>query len=277
MPDGSNATGGLDAAGQQNLRDWVTAGGVLVGVRRAHRIARAAGLTSTTEKEPPDGYIVLGSHFRVDVDDASPVALGRPSEDFQFNNDDPLLNPSTTGVNVLTYPSDDRFWSNGYTENADALKGTVALIDEPIGDGHAVLFAYNPLFRAYNESGLHLVANALLYPAAGPALTKVRDETQDGASPGARAEIRRAEAQAPPRDLGGSWRAIRLSVSEAQSAAALAVVRRYAEPAAVERSRGTVTIVLANPDGLQVDEHPFARTLLRSLQSQGVRLRAAVL
>ena len=51
----------------------------------------------------------------------------------------------------------------------------------------------------------------------------------------------------------------------------------YAEPAAVERSRGTVTIVLANPDGLQVDEHPFARTLLRSLQSQGVRLRAAVL
>ncbi len=85
--------------------------------------------------------------------DASPVALGRPSEDFQFNSDDPLLNPSTTGVNVLT----------------------------------------------------------------------------------------------------------------------------YAEPAAVERSRGTVTIVLANPDGLQADEHPFARTLLRSLQSQGVRLRAVVL
>jgi hypothetical protein len=277
VPDGSSATGGLDAAGQQNLRDWVAAGGVLVGIRRAHRVARSAGLTSTTEKEAPDGYLVLGSHFRVDVDHASPVALGRPREDFQFNNDDPLLNPSTTGVNVLTYPSDDRFWFNGYTENADALKGTVALTDEPFGDGHVVLFANNPLFRAYEESGEHLVANALLYPEAGAALKTLRSESQDGASAAAQAKIRRAEAQAPPRDLGGSWRAIRIAVSEAQSDAALAVVRRYAEPAAVEHSRGTVTIVLANPEGLQADQHPFARELLQSLRSQGVRLRAAVL
>jgi len=277
VPDGSNPTGGLDAAGQQNLRDWVAAGGVLVGFRRQHRLARAAGLTSTTEKEPPDGYLVLGSHFRVDVDNASPVGLGRPSEDFQFNNDDPLLNPSTTGVNVLTYPSDDRFWFNGYTENADALTGTVALTDEPFGDGHVVLFANNPLFRAYEESGEQLVANALLYPSGGPALTKLRKRTEDGASTGARSEIRRAEAQAPPRDLGGDWRAIRVSVSDAQSAAALAVVRRYAEPAAVERSAGTTTIVLANPQALQADQHPYARAMLRALRSEGVRLRAAVL
>ena len=66
---------------------------------------------------------MLGSHFRVDVDHASPVALGRPREDFQFNNDDPLLNPSTTGVNVLTYPSDDRFWFNGYTAERRRAEG----------------------------------------------------------------------------------------------------------------------------------------------------------
>ena len=220
---------------------------------------------------------MLGSHFRVDVDHASPVALGRPREDFQFNNDDPLLNPSTTGVNVLTYPSDDRFWFNGYTQQADALKGTAALTDEPYGQGHVVLFAYNALFRAYEESGEHLVANALLYPAGGPALRTLRDETVDGASPGAKSKIRRAEAQAPPRDLGGSWRPIRLSVSEAQEGAALAVVRRYAEPAAVERANGAVVIVLANPEGLQADEHPFARDLLRALRSEGVRLRSAAL
>jgi hypothetical protein len=66
-------------------------------------------------------------------------------------------------------------------------------------------------------------------------------------------------------------------VPAAQEAAALAVVRRYAEPAAVERSGGAVVIVLANPKGLQVDEHPFARTLLRALRSEGVQLRSAVL
>jgi len=277
VPDGSDPTGGLTAQGQQNLRDWVAAGGVLVGLRRAHNVARSAGLTSTTVKAPPEGYLVLGSHFRVDVDDASPVALGRPREDFQFNNDDPLLNPSTTGVNVLTYPTDGRFWFNGYTENADALKGTVALTDEPFGQGHVVLFAYNPVFRAYEESGEHLLANALLYPTGGPALTTLRRETVDGTSRAARPDLRRAETQAPARDLGGSWRAIRLSVSEPQSAAALAVVRRYAEPAAVERSRGNVVIVLANPGGLQADEHPFARNLLRALRAEGVQLRSAVL
>ena len=277
VPDGSNPTGGLTAQGQQNLRDWVAAGGVLVGLRRAHNLARAAGLTSTTVKDPPEGYLVLGSHFRVDVDHASPVALGRPREDFQFNNEDPLLNPSTTGVNVLTYPSDSRFWFNGYTENADALKGTAALTDEPFGSGHVVLFAYNPVFRAYEESGEHLLANALLYPSGGPALKTLRDETVDGASPGAQPQLRRAEAQAPARDLGGAWRAIRVSVPAAQEAAALAVVRRYAEPAAVEHSGGAAIIVLANPEGLQADQHPYARALLRALRSEGVTLRSAVL
>ena len=137
-------------------------------------MARSAGLTSTTVKPQPPGYLVLGSHFRVDVDHASPVALGRPREDFQFNNGDPLLNPSTTGVNVLTYPSDGRFWFNGYTQQADALKGTAALTDEPFGSGHVVLFSYDPVFRAYEESGEHLLANALLYPSGGPALTTLR-------------------------------------------------------------------------------------------------------
>ena len=36
-------------------------------------------------------------------------------------------------------------------------------------------------------------------------------------------------------------------------------------------------IVLANPAGLQADEHPFVRDLLRALRAEGVRLRSAVL
>jgi hypothetical protein len=247
---------------------------VLVGLRHAHNVARSAGLTSTTVKPTPAGYTVIGSHFRVDVDHASPVALGRPREDFEFNKEDLLLNPSTTGVNVLTYPSDDRFWFNGFTKQADLLKGTAALTDEPYGQGHVVLFAYDPVFRAYEESGEHLLANALLYPTGGAALRTLRRETVDGSSRAAQPRIRRAEAQAPPRDLTG---AIRLSVGETQADAALAVVRRYAEPAAVERVGGAVTIVLANPEDLEADEHPFARSLLRALQAKGVRLRSAVL
>ncbi|RQX13060.1 carboxypeptidase, partial [Micromonospora ureilytica] len=165
VPDGSSATGGLTAAGQANLRDWIGRGHTYLGLRNeGTRVARAAGLTSTTEKTKPADYLVIGSHLRVDVDQDSPVASGRPAEDFEFNNSDPILTPSTTGTNVLTYPTGDNFWANGYTVGAETLKGTAAVVDEPTGAGRAVLFAFNPLFRAYNENGLHLVANALLYP-----------------------------------------------------------------------------------------------------------------
>ena len=121
------------------------------------------------------------------------------------------------------------------------------------------------------------MANALLYPTGGPALTTLRKETVDGTSRAAQPEIRRAETQAPARDLGGSWRPIRLTVPDAQAAAALAIVRRYAEPAAVEHADGAAVIVLANPEGLQADEHPFARDLVRALRTEGVRLRSAAL
>ena len=68
-----------------------------------------------------------------------------------------------------------------------------------------------------------------------------------------------------------------MSVPAAQEAAALAIVRRYAEPAAIEHANGAAIIVLANPEGLQADQHPYSRAMLRALRSEGVTLRSAVL
>jgi hypothetical protein len=276
MPDGGGTTGGLDATGMQNLRNWVAAGGTYIGFRNlGTRLARTAGLTTTTEKAKPAGYLVLGSSFRVDADHASPVAAGRPAEDFVFNNNDPLLNPTTTGVNVLSYPSGSRFWFNGYAEQADAVRGTVALTDEPYGAGHVVLFANNPLFRAYEESGEHLVANAVLYPSSGAALRALRTATEDTAS--AAADVARARAQEEAPNLGGEWRPITIEVAEPQLGAALRVVERYASPASVGRADGSAFIVIANRKGRQADEHPFARDLLQDLRSSGVDIRTAAL
>ncbi|WP_329107472.1 M14 family zinc carboxypeptidase [Micromonospora sp. NBC_01699] len=271
VPDGSNATGGLTATGQANLRAWISAGGTYVGLRnQGTRMARSAGLTSTTEVTKPAGYTMVGSHLRVDVDHDSPVALGRPAEDFEFNNGDSVLRPSTTGVNVLTYPSDDRFWHNGYTVGEDLLKGTVALVDEPTGDGHAVLFAFNPLFRAYNESGLHLVANALLYPS-GDAPKTLRRMT-DAVSPD-----RAAAAAAPaPENLGGQWRPITIEVAAADQAKAEAVIGKYTGDARASVANGSTFVVIPNPDGLQSDEHPYLGDLVRELRTAGIPVRSLV-
>jgi hypothetical protein len=274
VPDGSSSTGGLDAQGLANLKAWVTAGGTYIGLRNeGTRIARATGLTSTTEKAKPTGYQVIGSHFRVDVADDNPVALGRPAEDFQFNNGDPILNPSQTGVNILTYPSDDTFWANGYTVGADSLKGTAALVDEPTGAGHAVLFAYNPLFRAYNENGLHLVANALLYPAAAAS-----QQQQRTAAPQADVEALRTTAEkAPePANLGGEWRPITIQVADADLARTQSVIKQYTDTATTAEADGSAYITIPNPEGLTAEEHPFLRDLVQKLDSTGIPLRSVV-
>jgi hypothetical protein len=265
VPDGGSATGGLTAAGLANLQSWVTAGGTYLGLRNeGTRVARAAGLTSTMEVAKPAGYQVLGSHFRVDTDQASAIALGRPGEDFEFNNSDPILSASTTGTNVLRYPSDDRFWSNGYTVNAEVLKGTAALVDEPLGAGRAVLFAYNPLFRAYNESGIHLVANALLAPPA------------TGAPAQASRQRQAAKSAAVEPNLGGEWRPITIEVPAAERAQAAAVVEAYTGTAQVSEAGGSAYFLIPNPDGLQADEHPFLRDLVSDLRARQIPLRSVI-
>ncbi|WP_436530776.1 M14 family zinc carboxypeptidase [Actinoplanes sp. HUAS TT8] len=268
VPDGSNATGGLTAAGQANLRNWIAQGHTYVGLRNeGTRLARAAGLTSTTEKAKPADYLVIGSHLRVDVDTTSPVATGRPAEDFQFNNGDPILTPSTTGTNVVTYPSDDTFWHNGYTVQADTLKGSSVVVDEPTGAGHAVLFAFNPLFRAYNENGIELVANALLHPAGPAAL-------QRSASPDAARAAAAAQPVAP--DLGGEWRPIRIQVATADLARTRSVISRYTTTATSAVVGDSAYLTIPNPEGLQADEHPYLRDLVSALKSTGIPLRSVV-
>ncbi|GAB3336208.1 M14 family zinc carboxypeptidase [Micromonospora halotolerans] len=272
VPDGSSATGGLTAAGQANLRNWIAQGHTYVGLRNeGTRMARAAGLTSTTEKTKPADYRMIGSHLRVDVDGSSPVALGRPAEDFEFNNSDSILNPSSTGTNVLSYPSDDTFWANGYTMRSDVLKGTVALVDEPTGGGRAVLFAFNPLFRAYNENGLHLVANALLYPS-GAAADRATPRRTTGVEP-ARAA---AAAQPVADNLGGEWRPITVEVAAGDRGRAEAVVARYTDTARVSAADGSAYLVIPNPAGLQADEHPFLRDLVGALRDAQIPVRSLV-
>ncbi|MFG3555938.1 M14 family zinc carboxypeptidase [Micromonospora sp. NPDC047557] len=268
VPDGSSATGGLTAAGQANLRNWIAQGHTYVGLRNeGTRLARAAGLTSTTEKTKPADYLVIGSHLRVDVDTDNPVALGRPAEDFEFNNSDPILNPSTTGTNVLTYPTGDTFWANGYTVGADTLKGTAAVVDEPTGAGRSVLFAFNPLFRAYNENGLHLVANALLYPPGAPDARR---------TPGT--DAARASAAAAPvaADLGGGWRPTTIEVAATDLARTRAIVERFTTDARTSAKGTSAYVVIPNPQGLQADEHPFTADLVRALRAAGVPLRSVV-
>ncbi len=167
----------------------------------------------------------------------------------------------------MTYPSDDTFWYNGYTVQADTLKGTSVVVDEPTGAGRAVLFAFNPLFRAYNENGLELVANALLAPAGTPSVQRTL-------SPGtARAA---AAAQPAPPNLGGEWRPARIQVAVTDLARTRSVVGRYTTTATTATVGDSAYLTIPNPDGLQPDEHPYLRDLIADLKAAGIPLRSVV-
>ena len=82
---------------------------------------------------------------------------------------DDFLRPSRDGENVAVFPTTGSFVRAGFTWPGNTerlLRGTAFLIDEPLGSGHVVLFANEPLFRGWWRALDRMVLNALVLGAA---------------------------------------------------------------------------------------------------------------
>ena len=81
-----------------------------------------------------------------------------------------FFKPSETGANALTFEGDklkiSGFFWEGNTEQL--LRGSSALIDEPIDAGHVILFNFEPGFRMIWTSTVRLLLNAIIYGPAQP-------------------------------------------------------------------------------------------------------------
>ncbi|MEW6455630.1 MAG: M14 family zinc carboxypeptidase [Acidobacteriota bacterium] len=53
-------------------------------------------------------------------------------------------------------------WLSGLVKNEQELDGKVAIMDVPFGNGHVVLFNFNPLYRYMNQCNFNFVYNAIL-------------------------------------------------------------------------------------------------------------------
>ena len=75
-----------------------------------------------------------------------------------------MLKPSEKGDNPVAFVGDSLLLSGfvwpGNTERL--LKGTVWAASEQLGRGHVVLFASDPLFRAFWRGPARLLTNAML-------------------------------------------------------------------------------------------------------------------
>ncbi|MEU9887364.1 M14 family zinc carboxypeptidase [Sphaerisporangium sp. NPDC051011] len=263
VPNGpaASASAALGQAGRDALKAWVSGGGRYVGWAGGAQLAALAGVSTATFTAPASD--VPGSLFRVNVA-SGPLAAGVGRTAWSFYSYDPLMRASDPAQVVASYPaatSPDWFVS-GFQVGAEELGGTAAVLDEPVGAGHAVLFAADPNFRAFTDGTARLVVNAIAadLPSAAAARTLA-------AAPKAAAVV--------PADHEA---AIRVTVAAADRAKVAAALTGFGATWIEQAGpSGSVRFVVDNPEGLAADEHPWAAQLPATLRTAGVTPVAVVL
>ncbi|GII89824.1 M14 family zinc carboxypeptidase [Sinosporangium siamense] len=257
----------LGEAGRTALRAWVSGGGRYVGWDGGAQLAALTGVSSATFTAPTSD--VPGSLLRVNVADG-PLAKGVGRTAWQFYGYDNVMRPANPAHAAVSYPaagSPDWFVS-GFQIGAAELAGTAAVVNEPVGSGHAVLFAADPNFRAFTDGTAKLVVNAITADLPGAA-ADTRARAAQGGSPEAAA----AAAAIPDGDSP-----IRLTVKAADKEKAAAVLSGLGGTWTEQEASGdAVRLVVANPEGHGMHEHPWAAKLPGALRAAGVSPLALVL
>jgi hypothetical protein len=246
----------LGPDGAAAVRRWVEDGGHWVSWREGTRLAALLGVSTVQLAAPTSA--VPGSLFRVRVDDDTPLRRGVGREAYAFYEfDDVMTATSPTHVAVEFPPADSGDWFvSGFAEGAEELGGTAAVVDERRGRGRATVFSVEPNFRAFTDGFQKILRNTLFSDEAASARV-----ARAGAATTARAAARLVPAGAS---------AIRLAVEPASASRATAVLDRFGARYQVQRSRGRVAFLIANPQELIGHEHPFATRLPGALERAGV-------
>jgi Zinc carboxypeptidase len=266
VPNGSDtdAAEALGPAGRQALVDWVAGGGRYVGWQGGTRLAAALGITTATLAEPTSD--IPGSLLRVRVDRDSPLAddVGRFA--WAFYAYDLVMRASDPAQVAVAYPPADHpdFFASGFAAGEEELGSTAAVIDEPVGDGRAVLFSFEPNFRAFTDGTQRLLRNAVLGPAPAGA---------EAVGAAARAgQVARSKAAAGR--LSELERPLRVTVAASGAAETERLLRGFGARFETRRAAGQVRFAVANPRGLAADEHPFVAELARQLRARNLPVRA---
>jgi hypothetical protein len=270
-----SSTSDLTAAENQ-IDTWISAGGIYVGTSRTGTtggtpFAISNGYTTSTAANV-SGLQIPGTIFRVkEGPGASPTTLGA-SDPFAYwyHLGERRMTLSTTGANAMVFPSAaPEFFTSGYATGHDPLKGSAALVDEARGSGRVILFSGEPNFRGFVEGASFFMANSLIYPLGAAPLTV------DTASAAAASDVAAAAASVTAET--GPGRPIRIEVPAAEANAALAVLQGFAQGVRVEEAHGSAFLEISNPQGLDMEEHPFSTQLIPALDSAGVTVRSAIL
>src|SRR5262249_38710143 len=158
--------------------------------------------------------------------------------------------------------TDPAFGASGLGEGIGHLSGTSAVADEAVGNGRSVLFAFDPLYRAWTQGTERLVWNAIMGPnptvARGLALR----------SPDRVAAIRVAREAAVAVSPFDS--ATRIAVAKRDARVTRRLLGSYGLTGKRIHMGGTILFLIQNRRALDAEEQPFFAPLLIDLKQAGV-------
>lgn len=188
-PEPDEYAGGIGAEGVRNLREFVERGGILATINGASDFAigqLGVGAQNVLQDVPVSQFYCPGSILHVEVDNNSPLAYGMPRESMAWFLRSPAFTrgylgvarpqtgPARTFTNVsdapsatvvMTYPSANPLMS-GWLLGEGFIENRAALVDAPLGNGHVILFGFDPLYRAQAYATFKVLFNAIFYPRA---------------------------------------------------------------------------------------------------------------
>jgi hypothetical protein len=180
MPD--EFTGGIGRTGVNNLRTFVLQGGTLVALNDASGFAidrLGVNARNVLREAANKDFYGPGSILRVNVDPNHPIGYGMDRDTAIWFEHSPafaatFVNSGADPVTVASYPDGNPLMS-GWLLGDSLLYGRSAVLDAPLGRGHAVLFGFRPQYRGQSYGTFKLFFNSLYYfgeqeqaPAAAP-------------------------------------------------------------------------------------------------------------
>lgn len=176
----------LDEADVKKIKDWVKAGGVIIGMRSAvqwlsdqellgAKVSQTSSALNDSDRrlysdmdEDNAQRVIGGSIFEVAVDQSHPLAFGINSDTLSvFRNHRYILEAAENPYqNVMRYSQ--RPLVSGYVSqgNLEAITDSVMLSAKRHGRGSVIAIADNPVFRGYWLGSSRLVVNSLFLGTA---------------------------------------------------------------------------------------------------------------
>lgn len=166
-PDSSDdITGGMGYEGLAALRDFIAQGGTFITLGTATNLPLEFGLVRGIGTTTPRDLFVPGSIVRARAEQRRhPILYGYDETLPVFHQFGPYLSvPAAQRGNViLRYAPANEVFLSGYVSHPQQLGGQPAMASVPVGQGHVVLFGFNPLHRFQTHGTFALVWNAMLH------------------------------------------------------------------------------------------------------------------